>query len=328
LLYKKIFAQGHEDTKLKQSKSAGFRARGLPVFARGGFTLIELLVVIAIIAILAALLLPALAAAKKRAMQASCLSNQKQLALAWTMYADENAGKVTGFNTSPGAATPNWCVEPDQVTAIIPPGLTGDQAINWLTEMGFKQPSTTPSVAGPLYQYAPNPDIMHCPGDVRTAISGHYAWDSYSGVNGFVGGDTAYEHLPGFISKSSQILHPGDRFLWVEECSSQQITIAGQTCGVNQGTWDMNSGNPALNFADAIWGDSPAAFHGNNSSFNFADGHAETHKWLSASVIAFANSMNPRKYAWFGGTEAAAAQANGQSDLYYVATHNPTVLNP
>jgi prepilin-type N-terminal cleavage/methylation domain-containing protein/prepilin-type processing-associated H-X9-DG protein len=59
-----------------------------------GFTLIELLVVIAIIGILAAILFPVFAKARAKAQQASCLSNMKQLALAWTMYADDNDGVV------------------------------------------------------------------------------------------------------------------------------------------------------------------------------------------------------------------------------------------
>src|SRR5256884_8177965 len=74
-----------------------------------GFTLIELLLVIVIVTILAALLFPALGKAKEQARSSVCRNNMRQIALAMTLYADDNSDYLPW----PGEVDRNW--QPDWV---------------------------------------------------------------------------------------------------------------------------------------------------------------------------------------------------------------------
>lgn len=76
---------------------------------RRAFSLIELLVVIAVVAILVAILLPTLATARESARQAACLSNLRQIHLAFEGYADLNKGVSPGLGR-PYTTMPNWAV--------------------------------------------------------------------------------------------------------------------------------------------------------------------------------------------------------------------------
>lgn len=252
-------------------------------FTASAFTLIELLVVIAIIAILAAVLLPVLAAAKAKSLQAGCINNVKQLAVGWMLYATDNQDYMVPNSPYGYPANESWCPNKSSTGATM--GWNATYVGN-TNQAVYANTILAPYMGGQL-------GVYRCPADIWPSANGTRVRD-YS-----MQGEVGNLYCKGSAATGGTLKMNPNQIAYVKVTELRSAPGPSDTIVFLEEHPNSLLGNQVFDGyleVDATPGDNgafpdvPGSMHRWSCGMSFADGHAEMHKWLQSGYLNYSSA--------------------------------------
>jgi prepilin-type N-terminal cleavage/methylation domain-containing protein len=312
---------------------------GIPVFCRPGpltgrrfnqasrksreaFTLVELLVVLAVVALLAVMLLPAIAATKPNSQAFQCMNNQRQITLAWLMYAEDNKDVLAPNDfpfTTAYLGYPHQSWMRNWVVGTMEQGLDAGRSSE------FTDPNSV------LSAYETNAAVYRCPADNYIDPNSHglhvrsysmnsavgtiwFSWFSEVGFGPPAGSPVQGGWLPGAAYNSAQTT-------WLTYGKLSSFTKPGPANTfviMEENPQSINDGSIAMSAlaapGETFLIDCPAGNHDGASCVSFADGHVIIHKWLDGRTFTPQGIIQPGM-----GSTKATVQTPDNPDCFYLA---------
>ena len=296
--------------KIASKLTLPVRRRAVENRVAAAFTLVELLVVFCVLALLAATLVPTLAGSRVGSQTFRCLNNNRQLATAWRMYADDSSDRVVYSSIGDSTMMNPYNLMAWTGTQLdFSPSNTG----NWDTNVDI--------VKRPLWPYSgKDASIYRCPSDHSyVAVGGvpkprvrSFSMNLFTGgfapVAGSGGGwgtDGGFAPTFRIFSKTTDLTTPGPArtFVFMDMRSEE----------INYGNFltDM-AGYPNIPAQFGFY-DFPGIVHNLGASVSFADGRVEIRRWVDPRTAPPLNGLPGTVVASPNNVDIAWLQARATS---------------
>jgi len=195
---------------------------------------------------------------RRRAKRLVCLTNLRQLTLAWTQYANDNDGKLVNGDTGEYDI-----IHPDETPWVLRDWGTDDMEVK-----------RNAILNGALFPYCKDIKLYKCPMGVREETRSYSVVDAMN-CKGWSGMGAV------MIKKRAKIHRPGERCVFIDAGGIGPALMGGWTCYTR---WA--SGGDSWR-----WWDPPPIRHDDGTTFSFADGHSEYWKWEDQRTVEWGRRM-------------------------------------